>query len=149
MTVDAPLRNAAVGGAVVDKSDDVVALVRRVGDGSTSDALPWNAVVAIVNTIDAGHSTPAVHVGPRASLGVTVVALAGSPGARVTGLQPGGAAAAAGIANGDVIASVNGAAVSSQADIDAALDPIAPGATVPVAVFDAHGVLRTVSIVTR
>jgi serine protease Do len=143
-TIDAPLRDSAVGGAVVDKNDDVVAFVRRVGAGSTNDALPWNAVVAIVNTIDGGHSTSAVHVGPRASLGVTVVPLGSSPGARVTSAAP-----TSEIVAGDVIASVNGTAVSSQADIDAALDSIAPGATVPVAVFDAHGVLRTISVVTR
>src|SRR5262249_23618942 len=132
-------------GALVDKNDDVVALVRRVGNGSTGDALPWNAVMSIVNTIDAGHSTPRVHAGPRASLGVTVVPLAGSPGARVTAVQPGAAAAVAGISNGGVIASVAGVAVSSQDDIDAALDPLAPGATISVAVFDAHGVLHTIA----
>jgi S1-C subfamily serine protease len=149
LTIDAPLRDAVVGGAVVDKNDDVVALIRRVETSSTSDALPWNAVVSIVNTIDGGRSTSAVHVGPRASLGITVVPLAGSPGARVTAVQSGGPASSAGIATGDVIASVNGVAVSSQPDLDAALDPVAPGASIPVAVFDAHGVLHTLPVVTR
>jgi S1-C subfamily serine protease len=148
LTIAAPVRDTAIGGPIVDANHDVVAIARHMNGETIVDALPWNAIVPILNTIDGGHSTPAVHVGPRAALGVTVVPLTGSRGARVTALLPGGAAVA-GIATGDVIATVNGVSVASQADIDSALDPVAPGGTVPVAVFNAQGVLRTLSVVTR
>ncbi len=146
VTISAPLRDTAIGGPVVDANHDVVAIARHTNGAATVDALPWNAIVSMIDTVDHGHSTSAVHVGPHASLAVTVTPLNGSSGARVTAVQPGGAAANAGITNGDVIASVRGVMVSSPIDIDAALDPIAPGASVPVAVFDASGTLRNVSV---
>ncbi len=145
VTLAAAARDTAIGGPVVDGNDSVVALVRHI-NGAQVDTLPWNAVLANVDTIDAGHSTAAVHVGPRASLGVTVEPFESSVGARVTATPVGSAAATAGITTGDVIVSVRGVPVSSETDIEAALDPVAPGASVPVAVFDAHGVLHTVSV---
>jgi S1-C subfamily serine protease len=146
VAIAAPLRDAAVGGPVVDVNDDVVAVVRGVNAAATADTVPWNAVVSIVNAIDAGHSTATVHVGPVASLGMTVAPVAGSPGVRVIAVPAGSAAATAGIAKGDIIASVRGVPVSSERDVDTALDPAAPGDTVSVAVFDTHGILHTVSV---
>jgi S1-C subfamily serine protease len=139
------VRADEIGGALVDAARNVVGMVAATPTVATTTARPWSAVMTIVDTIDRGRTTSAVHVGQRASLGVVVTALTGSPGAQVARVDARAPAAAA-IHSGEVIARVAGVSVSADGDIERALDPYAPGDAVPVDVFDGHGVLRTVSV---
>jgi S1-C subfamily serine protease len=142
LTVDTPVRVAEIGGAIVNSERDVVGMITGFTTATTTTARPIDAVMAVVQAIDRGQTTASVHVGPRASLGVGVVPLTSSAGVRVTATEPGEHA----LHIGDVVASVAGIDVSSQTDIDRALDAHAPGDTVSVAMFDGRGVLHTVSV---
>jgi S1-C subfamily serine protease len=106
----------------------------RGGDGY---AIPINSGVAIAKQIAAGKASTTVHVGPTAFLGVSVAtdATPGS-GALIAGVLPGGAAADAGLAAGDVITRLGGRAVSSPATLRAAILRAKPGARVSVTYVD-------------
>ena len=71
-------------------------------------AIPIEGVFAVVDRVDAGQSTNAVHVGPRASLGVAVRPTSpdGDAGAYVVSVQGDGPAARAGIVADTIVVSV-------------------------------------------
>ena len=96
--------------------------------------------------IQSGHETSTVRIGPAAFLGVEVASVpsyagygdscrggfAATPGAQVSGVVSGAAAASAGLQAGDVITSLNGQAVSSPDDVSAALVGANPGDQVTI-----------------
>jgi putative serine protease PepD len=69
-----------------------------------------------------------------------------SAGVVVQTVAPAGPAATAGIAPGDLLATVDNASVSSSADVDNALSSHLPGDVVPVGWFDASHVYRTARV---
>jgi S1-C subfamily serine protease len=101
---------------------------------TTGFAIPINTAIAIANNINAGKASSTVHIGLAGFMGVNV-ADASSPsecssggdgfggfggfssptssGALICQVYPNSPAASAGLASGDVITSVNGAAISS------------------------------------
>ncbi len=100
------------------------------GAGHRGYAIPITQALGVARLIETGTSTATVHAGPTAFLGVVLQNVAG--GARVVQVLPGSAAAAAGLVAGDVITSLNGATISSQADVRRVLLSLAPGAAVPI-----------------
>jgi S1-C subfamily serine protease len=97
-----------------------------------------------VRLIERGKASATVHVGPTAFLGVDLRDVRG--GAAVDQIIPGKAADAAGLAAGDVITSLNGAGISSSADVRKAVLSLVPGTAVAIAWTDANGVAQTGTI---
>ncbi|MGH3781058.1 MAG: PDZ domain-containing protein, partial [Pseudonocardiaceae bacterium] len=86
----------------------------------------------------------------RAELGVQVATVLDPNGAPTgVGLEaviPGGPAATAGLAAGEIITAVNNAPVRSTSELAAALAHLDPGQTVPVTITDQQGQTRTVMV---
>lgn len=105
-------------------------------------AVPINQALGIADQIEGGQASATVHVGASAMLGMSVApAVQGTaatvPGAFVTGMLPGGGAAAAGIEGGDVIVAVGGVRVTSAEALSTVLDRHHPGDKVAVTWIDA------------
>jgi len=115
-------------------------------------AIPINRALSIASQIEAGNSSSTVHLGATGFLGVELgsqgsssFAGGGQGGSEVTveGVLPGSPAAAAGLSAGDVITSVGGQAVSSQASIESVVEQHHPGDQVSVSWTDESGQTHT------
>jgi S1-C subfamily serine protease len=143
--------NAAVvpgysGGPLQDSSNRVLGVVTA---GSTSGvhrgfAIPLKQALLIVHKIESGKSTATVHVGPTAFLGVELEN--GTGGAKIHRVLPHQAAVAAGLVAGDVITSLNGATISSPADVRQAVLSLVPGKPVPIGWTDTSNTAQTGTI---
>ncbi len=144
------------GGALVNLSDQVVGIPTLAAtDQQLGGAAPGIgfAIPANIVTDIAGQLVKTGHVtnSRRAALGVSVQTITGPDGqpagvgiARVT---PGGAAAKAGLATGDVITAVNGTATPDTETLAAVLASLRPGQQVPVTVTKANGGTATVQVI--
>jgi S1-C subfamily serine protease len=107
--------------------------------------IPINEAVSIARQIEAGTSSATVHIGSTALLGVEIASASqqlGNPaagGAQVAGVQPGSAAAGAGLTSGDVITAVGGHRVSSASDVRSALSRYHPGDKISITWTDQAG----------
>ncbi|MDN5919711.1 MAG: S1C family serine protease, partial [Pseudonocardia sp.] len=110
-------------------------------------AIPANIVTDIAGQIVKNGRVVNSH---RAELGVGVVTVVdqnGQPaGAGIGQIVPGGPAAAAGVAVGDVITGINGHPVHTAQDLTAALAELNPGQAVPVQLLGPNGTPRTVQV---
>ena len=107
---------------------------REQTSDDTTFAIPIDDVFAVVDRVDAGQSTDTVHVGPRATLGVSVrpTSPGGGAGAYVVSVQGDGPAAQGGIAADTIIVSIDDTTVPTTAVLDATLDRYRPGDVVRV-----------------
>jgi len=159
--------NAAIqpgdsGGPLVNRYGQVIGIDTAGGrsqSGQTQGfAIPINQAVATARQIAAGTSSATVHIGPTGLMGVQVMhasqaAANGVPagsGAAVSGVLPSSPAAAAGLAGGDVITSVNGQRVTSPEGLQSALEPHHPGDQITVGWTDQQGQAHsgTVTLIT-
>lgn len=144
------------GGALADMAGEVIGIptLAAVDQQAGSEApgigfaIPSDTVKLIApQLIATGHVS---HSG-RASLGIAAsdaVDQQGQPvGVLVVRTTPGGGAAQAGIAAGDVITAVNGKEVASLADLQSALAQLSPGQHASVTIRDQNGNSRTVDVV--
>ena len=131
------------GGPLFDAQGEVVGIDTAGSSGGPPDAyaIPIDRALSIAQEIQSGHETSTVRIGPAAFLGVEVAGVpsyagagtsadggfATMPGAQVSGLVSGAAAASAGLQTGDVITSLNGQTVSAPDDVSAALVGANPG----------------------
>lgn len=140
--VSANVQPGDSGGPLIDANGHVIGITTAAGTGfsfhsgktgTEGFAIPIGNALLIRNMIDAGRSTGTVHVGPTAQLGVLV---SGSQpgqvpdqgnGAVVVEVLPGQAAASAGLAPGDTITSLGGAAVDSPTTLASLVDRYQPG----------------------
>ncbi|HXY92042.1 MAG TPA: S1C family serine protease [Acidimicrobiia bacterium] len=130
------------GGPVTGAGTKVLAMTTSAPggghfDGQSSDdvtyAIPIDDVLAVVDRVDAGHSTPSVHVGPRAALGVAVQPTShGDTGAYVVGVTADGPAAKVGLVPDTIIVSIDNATIRTPGALDATLDRHRPGDRVGV-----------------
>jgi S1-C subfamily serine protease len=99
--------------------------------GGEGYAIPIETVLRMARTIEAGHPTSNVHVGPTAFLGVSVADTPGfegsAGGAVVQGVSPSSPAAKAGLGSGDVITSLAGRRVRTAAALRALIVRLTPG----------------------
>jgi S1-C subfamily serine protease len=157
--VDAAIQPGDSGGALVDAGGKVVGIITAgsvspsSGDGSTAVdgyAVPINQARSIAQQIIAGQPSSTVHIGATGYLGVQVLPGSGLgsavSGVPVAGVVSGSAAEQAGIQPGDVITGINGTAVTSTADLHAALASHKPGDSVTVAWTDQSGQDHTASV---
>jgi S1-C subfamily serine protease len=131
-------------------------------------AVPINTALAIAQQIEAGQGTSTIHVGETAFLGVETSATdaqgsgvygggdgysgggsasTGTSGVTIAGVVSGGAAAQAGLAEGDTVTSFDGQAVNSPTDLTKLLVPLHPGDKVQVGWTDSSGQSHTGTVV--
>ena len=139
--LDANIRPGDSGGPTVNSANQVIGMNTaatqnyHLGRGQ-GFAIPINEAMAIAGQIRSGASSPTVHIGPTAFLGVGVNDAPGGGGAIVRQVIPTGPAAGAGINTGDVITSVNGQPVNSATTLTNILDQHHPGEGVSVGLQD-------------
>jgi S1-C subfamily serine protease len=131
-------------------------------------AIPINQALSIAKQIEAGQASSTVHVGSTAFLGVLISSGSSSPvqgngfgsfggsgsggsgstssGATISGVVPGGSAATAGLAAGDVITSVDGQAVTSPAMLTQIMAQQHPGQSIQVGWSDQSGATHTTTV---
>ncbi len=153
------------GGPLVNDGGQVVGMDAAASSGNTTFvsqsseaqgfAIPIDSALAIAKQIESGTSSATVHVGPTGFLGVEVVPssqfaegfgnAAGSQpqGALVGGALTGYPAAKLGLAQGDVITSVNGQAVASATALTDLLSAHHPGDSVQIQWTDTSGQAHT------
>ncbi|HEU5214486.1 MAG TPA: trypsin-like peptidase domain-containing protein [Gaiellaceae bacterium] len=146
IATDAPVVPGDSGGPLEDAHNRAIGMVTA---GSTTGvhrgfAIPIRQALTYARLIERGNASATVHVGPTAFLGVDLRDVRG--GAAVDQIIPGKAAEAAGLVAGDVITSLNGAGISSSADVRKAVLSLVPGTAVAIAWTDAHGVAQTGTI---
>ena len=120
------------GGALVDLRAQVIgiptlaAVDQQLGGAASGIgfAIPSNTVTDIAGQIVSHGHVVNSH---RAVLAVNIADNTSRPGALVVAVQPGGAAARAGLASADTIVNVNGTTVSNASDLAAALAGLTPG----------------------
>ena len=137
---DAALQPGDSGGPLLDSAHRVVGMDSAASSGfyfqqgaSEGYAIPINSALSIVRQIAAGKATGTIHVGGTGFLGVQIDPSGYfngggfNAGVIVTGVVPGSPVAKAGITSGDVITSLDGHPVASQAALIALILPHHPG----------------------
>jgi len=147
----APINPGNSGGALANLEGQVVGIptlaaqdpqIGGVAPG-IGFAIPANTVKDIAQQIVQNGKVVNSH---RAYLGITTADLATGQGVLVYSVQPGGPAAAAGLAAGDIITKVNGEPVSSSQEFVEKVAGLKPGDTVSLTVIHANGSPGTVSV---
>ena len=150
---DAAIVPGDSGGPLVDSSGQVIGMDTAAASGEETSstigfAIPIDTALSIAREIEAGSSASGIHLGTDAFLGV-IEASYGEVGATSTGIPvaavvEGGAAASAGIEPGDTIVSIDGTAVETFAELQAAVEAHAAGSTISVGIVTAAGESETV-----
>lgn len=148
IATNAPVVPGYSGGPLENSQNRVLGIVTA---GSTSGvhrgfAIPIKQALQIARRIESGRSNAIVHVGPTAFLGVGLDDASGGGGAKVVSIVAGKPADLAGLALGDVITSLNGAAISSTADLRQTVLSLVPGKAVAIGWTDTNGVAQTGTI---
>jgi len=146
IATDAPVEPGDSGGPLEDSRNRAIGMVTA---GSTTGAhrgfaIPIRQALLFARLIVNGNSSATVHVGPTAFLGVVLTDSSG--GAKIQQVVPGNAAATAGLVAGDVITSIDGAAISSSADVRKSVLTLVPGKAVAIEWTDASGTAQAGSI---
>jgi S1-C subfamily serine protease len=164
---NAPIQPGDSGGPLVSTTGQVVG-INTAASGSTgfqfqtgqnsgqtqAFAIPINEALAIAGQIEAGQSSPTVHIGLTGMLGVGVMnssdaaanGIQAGSGAVVAQTVQGAPAAQAGITAGDVITSVNGQRVTSPSALQAVMEQHHPGDSVTVGWTDQSGQAHTATL---
>lgn len=150
------------GGPLYNASGKIIGIDTAAQSGGSSVAgysIPISDALSIARQIEGGQASSTITIGYPGFLGVEVTPTAdfaasgygagGSAavqGAGVQGVISGTAAATAGLAAGDTITAVNGAAISSSSALTAALAGHAPGERVTLSWVDASGASTTATV---
>ncbi len=155
------------GGSLVNASGKVVGIDTAASDGFTFEsegdsegnqgyAIPINNAIAIAKEIEGGSTASAVHIGATGFLGVLVQTVSrfgssglgnsSSPGATVAEVVTSSPAQEAGLAQGDVITSVNGKTVTTPESLTGFIAPFHPGDKVTIGWTDSTGVGHTATV---
>jgi S1-C subfamily serine protease len=118
------------------------------GSATQGYAIPIDTALSIAKEIAAGQGSSVTHIGATAFMGVSIAPASeqSTTGVALQGAQAGTPAAAAGLAAGDVITSINGTSVSTGSDISRALIPLHPGDKVAVTWTDTNGQSHTATL---
>ncbi|MHA3018916.1 S1C family serine protease [Mycobacterium sp. BMJ-28] len=150
--IAAPVRAGDSGGPVVNGAGQVVGVTTaasvnfRMGPGGEGFAIPINDALAIANQIRTAAPSDTVHIGPPTLLGVGVSTAEqheAFPGVIVHEVLRGGPAEQAGLANGDVILTLDNTPLNSATALTAVLDRHYPGDVIALTWIDRAGQHRT------
>lgn len=161
---NADIRPGDSGGPLVDNTGQVIGMDAAASAGFAMQpsatqgyAIPINEAIAIVRQIEAGAASSTVHIGPTGFLGVQIVpssqlgglkggSTSQTSGAVVGGVLQGYPAQRAGLAQGDVITSVDGKAVTSPSGLTELLSAHHPGDSVQLRWIDPAGQTHTAAV---
>jgi S1-C subfamily serine protease len=150
--VAADIRPGDSGGPLVDAAGRLIGVntaasadPKDQAAGGRGFAIPSNAAITIAQQIQQGKESATVHIGPTALLGVSA-ADANGQGAAVTGVVDGSPAERGGLANGDVIRSIDGRDIGSARDLTAFIDTKHPGDQITISYTDRNGRSRQASV---
>jgi S1-C subfamily serine protease len=160
LATDADIQSGDSGGPLVNMAGEVVGMDaaatlngRFTGFGDNTSgvsrgyAIPIVTAVAIARQIEAGQSSASVHVGPTAQLGVYISGRAtAANGVFVEQVQGGGPAAKSGIAEGDLITSVDGTSVTSPNTLESVMTTLSPNQKVAVTYETSQGDSHTTTV---
>jgi S1-C subfamily serine protease len=152
------------GGPLANARGQVVGMVTASGasldfgsSGTISGyAIPIDSALSIAHQITANRSSSRVSIGLPGFIGVRVADAstgcssgtgAVDSGALICSVLPGTAASRAGLSAGDVIRSVNGRSIASQADLSAATSGLHAGAVIGLGYVDISGKSQTAHLV--
>lgn len=150
--IAAPVRAGDSGGPVVNSGGQVVGITTaasvnfRMGPGGEGFAIPINDALAIANQIRTATPSDTVHIGPPTLLGVGVSTAEqheAFPGVIVHEVLRGGPAEQAGLANGDVILTLDGVQLDSATALTSVLDRHYPGDVIALTWIDRAGQHQT------
>jgi S1-C subfamily serine protease len=153
--VNAPLGTGDTGCALINHAGDVTGILdttTTMNGRRVSVFLPADLVVGVATQLIATGSVQHGWLGvdasdltaPSSPLGTSTISTSAT-GALVDTVQPGGAAARAGIQVGDSIVDIDGKPVRSLADLRTRLYAEPPGATITVT-YDRNGAASTVGV---
>jgi S1-C subfamily serine protease len=154
------------GGSLVNAAGKVVGIDTAASDGFTFEsegdnegtqgyAIPINNAISIAKEIEAGSTASDIHIGVTGFLGVLVEAVSryggglgdsASPGATVAEVVTSSPAQEAGLAQGDVITSVNGKTVTTPEALTELIEPFHPGDKITIGWTDSTGAGHTASV---
>lgn len=138
---NAAVRPGDSGGPLLDSAGRVVGMNTAASPYTRRTfAIPIATATRVTEQIAAGKSSPRVHIGATAFLGVQV------QGRTVAEVLPRSPAAAAGLQPGDVLLSIGGKPVSGPASITSAVLAHKPGQVVTVVYRDETGARRAVRV---
>lgn len=143
----APVRAGDSGGPVVNGAGQVVGVTTaatvtfRMAPGGEGFAIPINDAQAVAGQIRSLTPTNTVHIGPPTLLGVGVGGNQPQslPGVAIFEVLQGGPAEQAGLRDGDVLVSIDGAQVNSANTLTDVLDRFYPGDVVDLVWIDRAG----------
>jgi S1-C subfamily serine protease len=141
IAASAGIRPGDSGGPMVNSAGQVIGMntaasgnYQMAQPGGQGFAIPINQARSIAGQITAGGASGTVHIGPTAFIGVGVAdTTGGAPGPVVKMVVPDTPAAQLGLANNDVIVSLNGAPINSATALTNMLDQHHPGDNVQLA----------------
>lgn len=147
---DAAIKPGDSGGPMVNGAGQVIGMNTAATDsykmsGGQGFAIPIGNAMGVAGAIRSGAGSRTVHIGPTAFLGLGVVD-SGGRGARVERVVGSGPAAAAGIAAGDVIYSVDGVPITGATSMTDVMVPHHPGDTITVTLHASSGGDHDVSV---
>ena len=154
--VDANIQAGDSGGPLYDsKSGSVVGMDTAASssgsrfqstDSATGFAIPIAKATSIASQIENGTDNATIHQGYPAFLGVQLARDATAQGAAISGVVSGSAAEQAGLAEGDLITTVDGSAVSDASGLSDLLAKHNPGDQVRIGYADTNGQSHTVTV---
>jgi S1-C subfamily serine protease len=134
------------GGPLYDAEGEVTGMdTAAASTGGQAYAIPIGTALSIAGQIVDGADDATVHQGYPAFLGVSLLS-SGTGGATVAGVVPGGPAAQAGLAAGDVLTVVGGTTVTAPDDVSTALAGRDPGEQVAVSWTDGTGAADSATV---
>ncbi len=150
--VAAGVRAGDSGGPLVNGAGQVIGVTTaatvnyRFEPGGKGFAIPINQALGIADQIRSRAPSDTVHIGPPTLLGVGVAA--GDQGAQVPGVVirealRGGPAQAAGLVDGDVLTTIDGAPLDSATALTQILDRHYPGDVIDLTWVDRSGQQRS------
>ncbi len=132
---DAPINPGNSGGALADREGRVIGINDQIfstsgGNEGVGFAIPITYAKEIADKLVAGETIE------TAVLGVTGTdPQLGTPGALITSVEPGSAAASAGLQSGDLVTAVDGTAIQSFTELAGAIRTHQPGDSVRLTVI--------------
>lgn len=150
--IAAPVRAGDSGGPVVNGAGQIIGVTTaatvtfQTDPGGEGFAIPINDAIAIANQIRARAPSDTVHIGPPTLIGVGVSTAEQSEAFRgviVREVLRGGPADLAGLRDGDVILTIDGAPIESAANLTQVLDRHYPGDVLDMTWIDRAGQQRT------